>query len=91
VNSLNVSRYNKNKSFRSSIGNINANLSITTSPGRKDKSNRIIEETEINIPNQNKLKLRKADTFNTTCISNSWIDLNISCQNYKNEKETLND
>lgn len=91
VNSLNASRCSRGQSSRAghSTGFSTfkpKNESIMSSPGRK--STKSIDETEY-IPNQNSLKLRKADTYNAKSISNSWIDLNLSCQN-KKEKDNMN-
>lgn len=82
--SLNLSKLSLNNSKSS------AHIrSVVSSPGRK--SNLKKETEEEYIPNQNKITLKKSDSYNLNSITKSWVDLNIMNEHQaKNENGNLN-
>jgi len=78
IESLNFSRSSFNHSRSKSRAD-----STLSSPGVKSKKS-IIEDSD-HITNNNKIKLRKADSFNNSSIAKSWVDLNLMKEPYSNK------
>ena len=83
--SLNMSKCSLN------ISNSNSKIkSVVSSPGRKSLNKNENEDYDY-IPNQNKITLRKSDTYNINSVSKKWLDLNlVNEQEIKRENENLN-